>query len=154
MKIYLLQHGKAASKEEDPKRGLTREGRDETELAARFLAEKGVSVGEIWHSEKTRSMQTAQILAAGLTPRPEVLQKDGLAPNDNPDDIAYLLRNIRRPVLISGHLPFLSRLAGKLLNRDPEGGCVAFRNSGVLCLERSDEENRWDLLWYVIPDIL
>ncbi len=154
MKIYLVQHGKAASKEEDPERGLTREGRDETERVARFLAERGVSVGEIWHSEKTRSVQTAEILAGVLTPRPEVLRKDGLAPNDNPDDIAYLLRNIRRPVLVSGHLPFLSRLAGKLLNGDTESGRIAFRNSGVLCLERSDEENRWDLLWYVIPDIL
>lgn len=154
MKIYLVQHGKAASKEEDPERSLTAEGREETEKTACFLAALGEPVAEAWHSGKTRSRQTAETFAAILNPRPTALQKESLAPGDSPDDIAYLLRNTTQPVLIAGHLPFLSRLAGKLLTANADGGCIAFRNSGIVCLERFEEENLWHLLWAVVPDIL
>jgi len=154
MKLYLVQHGKAASKEEDPERGLTPQGLEETRKAARFLAELDLSVNKIWHSGKTRSRQTAEIFASALSQQPELHEKEGLAPNDNPDDIAYLLRNTEHPVLITGHLPFLSRLTGILLCGSPDKGCVAFRNSGVVCLERFEESGQWALIWAIVPGLL
>ena len=154
MRVYLVQHGKAAATEEDPERGLTPGGRNETERAARFLADRGIPVREIWHSGKKRSRQTAEILAPVLKGGPEVLEKSGLAPNDNPEKTIRLLEKTEHSVLIAGHLPFLNRLAGILLTGSPGGGCIAFRNSGIVCLEREADGPRWLLAWAVFPDIL
>ncbi len=42
MQVYLVQHGLAKSKEEDPERPLTAAGREEVERVARAAAAAGV----------------------------------------------------------------------------------------------------------------
>jgi phosphohistidine phosphatase len=56
--------------------------------------------------------------------------------------------------MIVGHLPFLSRLASTLLIGDETVALVAFRNGGVVCLERGEEKGRWRLTWAVVPELL
>ena len=70
MAIYLSQHGKSASKDVDPQRGLTREGAVEVTRVAEMLADAGVVVDVIWHSGKARASQSAEIFAASLRPKP------------------------------------------------------------------------------------
>lgn len=62
MKLYLVQHGEALSKEQDTKRSLSEQGRREVERMANFLATAGVRVARICHSGKLRAQQTAEIL--------------------------------------------------------------------------------------------
>jgi len=66
MKLYLMQHGKALSKEEDPERSLSPEGRSETTRMGDVLKEKGTPVDVIWHSGKARAAETAEIIAAAI----------------------------------------------------------------------------------------
>jgi len=63
MRLYLVQHGKAKSKDEDPDRPLTDQGRNDIKKVAVFLAENaGLKVTSIYHSGKTRARQTAEVL--------------------------------------------------------------------------------------------
>ena len=63
MHVYLVQHGKAKSAEEDPNRGLSDEGRNEVQRVAEFLSELRITVSLIQHSGKTRAEETAHLLA-------------------------------------------------------------------------------------------
>ncbi|MDJ0848388.1 MAG: histidine phosphatase family protein [Myxococcota bacterium] len=61
MRVYLVQHGLAKSKDLDPARPLTDAGRDEAERVARAVAAAGVDPALILHSGKSRAEQTAEI---------------------------------------------------------------------------------------------
>ena len=149
MRLYLVQHGVATSEEENPERPLTNEGRMASEEMARWFASLGPSVTEIRHSGKTRAAETARIMAAGLASQVALFRKDGLGPADDPESLPGTLAG-RGHVMIVGHLPYLSRLAGLLLSGSVSASPVRFSNSGVVCLE--DEPEGWQLLWAVIPE--
>jgi phosphohistidine phosphatase len=55
MRLYLVQHGEAVSKDIDPDRPLTAAGRQDIELLASFLWRHRVSVSRIIHSGKARA---------------------------------------------------------------------------------------------------
>ncbi len=153
MRLYLVQHGKAKPKEEDPDRRLTETGILETEKVAAFFESIRLAIGAIWHSGKTRAMQTAEILASALSPKDGLLQHDNLSPNDPVKPTIETLSSVDEDVMIIGHLPHLSKLASALLVGNEEADVVAFRNSGGVCLER-DEAGAYRLLWAVTPDLL
>ena len=68
MQVYLVQHGLAKSKDEDPERPLTAVGREEVERVARAAAAVAVRPAAILHSGKARAEQTAEIFAAHTEP--------------------------------------------------------------------------------------
>ncbi|MDP8299148.1 MAG: histidine phosphatase family protein [Candidatus Tantalella remota] len=69
MRLYLVQHGKAMAKDQDPDRPLTVKGKEDSAKIAKFLNTAGISIDAIWHSTKTRAIETAQILAKELSPK-------------------------------------------------------------------------------------
>jgi phosphohistidine phosphatase len=68
MAVYFVQHGKSLSKDIDPERGLSDEGRAEVGHIAKVARDYGVHVAEIRHSGKKRAQQTAEIFASALKP--------------------------------------------------------------------------------------
>lgn len=153
MRLYLMQHAKSKSKEEDPDRSLTDEGRSEVERIAAFLARTPRSEGiPIFHSGKTRACETAEALARTFEAT-MVDETDGLAPLDDPALWAERLGETRTGVVLVGHLPHLARLTSLLLVGDPEREIVDFSNAGMVCLQRK-EDGRWALLWSVVPALL
>ena len=68
MDLYLVQHAEAKPKEEDPERSLTDVGSENAERMAAWAARAGVRVEQIRHSGKKRAEETAEILAAALSP--------------------------------------------------------------------------------------
>ena len=82
MRLYLVQHDIAKSKEEDPEQHLTEEGLQEVEKVAGFIRPLGLFVNAIWHSGKARAVQTAEELAAAVKAYNGLTKHDGLAPND------------------------------------------------------------------------
>ena len=85
MKLYLVQHGEAKTKDQDPDRSLTDKGREDSEKTACFASEQArISVETVFHSNKTRSKETAEIMAAYLFPPKGMIEKEDLSPNDNP----------------------------------------------------------------------
>ncbi len=138
MQVYLVQHGLATSKEEDPARPLTAAARDEVERVARAAAAAGVRPASILHSGKVRAGQTAEIFAAHTKPAEGAHAVEGLDPLDEPQRARERVAQADAPLMLVGHLPHLGRLAATLLAETPERDIVAFRNAGVVCLERQE----------------
>lgn len=154
MTVYLIQHGKATSKEQDPDRPLTQEGRSEVSRMATHLDRTGGPAPlRIVHSGKTRARQTAEILAEGTGDKTVVEEADGLAPMDGPAGWAERLEDSDGVALV-GHLPHLARLAGLLLTGDPDARPVRFRNGGVVALEPDEEGDGWVLTWALVPELV
>ena len=153
MKLYLVQHAKAASKETDPERSLTEEGRREIQKVAIFINPLDLSVDYLWHSGKNRAQQTAEILAKEIEVRKEMAAHDGLAPNDDVTILRDEIISDQKDIMIVGHLPFLSKLTSLLLTGSEASNTVAFKNGGIVCLDYSDD-NQWQLDWMIIPELL
>lgn len=152
MRLFLMQHGLATSKDEDPDRPLTEEGRAEVERVSRAAAAAGVEIRAIHHSGKLRARQTAEILAGRLQPE-RLGERSDIGPTDDPGIAAAELAERSDPIALVGHLPYMSRITSLLVAGDPETGIVAFRNAALVCLERG-EEGEWRLRWILHPDLL
>jgi phosphohistidine phosphatase len=153
MRIYLVQHGKSKSKQEDPARSLSDEGIEEVTRTSNFLSRSGLSVTLVRHSGKRRAEQTALLLVQEAKLNADVEKGEGLAPLDDPQLLADSLSRMSEDVMLVGHLPHLERLASLLLTGQSEAGPVRFHNAGVICLERG-EGRCWSLTWAVTPELL
>ena len=153
MHLYLVQHGKAKPKDEDPDRHLAEDGLHETQSIAGFLEPLGLHVEAVWHSGKPRAVQTAEILASTIKTEAGLIQHIGLAPNDPVKPVTKEIKQAQRDLMIVGHLPFLNKLASELLTDDEGMEAVAFKNSGIVCLE-GDSDREWRLAWMVTPDLV
>lgn len=152
MLLYLVQHGKAKTEDEDPDRPLTDEGRREVESVMLLMLRAGaVTASRVLHSGKLRASETARIIATKLDADTD--ETDGLGPGDDPEIWASRLRESNRDTVLVGHLPHLSRLASRLLADDPGAATVEFVNGGVVCLHRNDD-GRWALRWAVTPALV
>lgn len=151
MLLYLVQHGKAKSKEENSDRPLTDEGRREIDAVMLLMMRYGaITATRVVHSGKLRAGETAQQIAAKLDIPVE--ESDGLAPMDDPALWRDRLHSGDQDTMLVGHLPHLSRLASLLLCGDPEAGLVEFVNGGIVCLENSD--GHWSVRWSVPPALI
>jgi len=153
MKLYLVQHAKAASKEADPQRTLTEEGRRDIQKVAAFIKPLNLSVDYLWHSGKTRARQTADVLSEVVEVKKEMAAHEGLSPNDNVTVLKDELISARQDIMIVGHLPFLPKLTSLLLTGSESSNTVAFKNGGIVCLNCSDD-NQCQLQWMIIPELL
>jgi len=153
MKLYLVQHAKAASKDVDPERSLTEEGRGDIKKVANFIKSLNLSVDYLWHSTKTRAIQTAEILAEVIEINKEKIERDGLAPNDDVTAIKDELVSAQQDIMIVSHMPFVSKLASLLLAGREFADTVAFRQGGIVALSCS-EVNQWQIEWMIAPELL
>ena len=151
MRIYLVQHGEAKRKEEDPARPLTEKGRSEVERVGRFLARIGVRVDRILHSGKLRAAQTAELMAKYVKSMEKIEAVDGLDPLADPRIWAERLDKSEHDLMLVGHLPHLKRLVSLLLTGRDDLEIVRFRYAGVVCLEKDE---KWSILWIIRPDML
>ena len=157
--LYLIRHGLAEERgdawPDDTKRPLTGDGMSQLRKAARGLARLGVSVEVVLSSPFVRARQTAEIIAAGLDPRPSLVNVDSLAPDSTyAAVVADLEKHARKTrIAIVGHEPAIGELAARLIgSRHP----IEFKK-GAVC--RIDVENLppvgpGDLRWMLTPKIL
>ncbi|MFC1562045.1 phosphohistidine phosphatase SixA [candidate division KSB1 bacterium] len=154
MIVYLVQHGEALSEEEDRDRRLSGKGLADTRKTAAFLAQmKDATPEHLYHSGKTRAAQTAGIFGEHLKSEHVIEPVEGLKPMDSPGIWAERLNSMSESCMLIGHLPHLNLLASLLLCGNPDIPIIKFTNSGIVCLERSSE-NDWSLVWSVVPGIL
>jgi phosphohistidine phosphatase len=153
MQLYLVQHGEALAEGVDPARPLSASGRADVARMAAFLAAAGVRAGRVMHSGKRRAEQTAEILAAAVAPDTAPAAHAGLSPNDPPDGVAREAAAWSYPIMLVGHLPFMARLASRLVAGGEDAGVVAFQPGSVVCLERTDQ-HRWTIAWMVRRELL
>lgn len=146
MKLYLMRHGQAANPQDDPQQGLTPDGRIAIEQLAQRLAQQGVSFTQVFHSEKTRARQTADIMAHGIAPAVSPQQRPGLKPNDDPRPLITELENWQDDTLITSHLPYVPNLLS-LLTGDLQS--IVLTPGTVVCLVK--EDNGWRIEWVESP---
>jgi phosphohistidine phosphatase len=151
MALYLVQHGKALPKEQDPERPLSDEGRAQVSVVA-AAARRGVKVLRIEHSGKDRARETAEIMAQALGPPEGVAERKGIAPNDDVAPLASRLASADRLMLV-GHLPFMERLASYLIMGVTEPMVVKFQMGGIVCLDQSDD-GKWFIKWALPPEMV
>lgn len=151
MRIYLVQHGAALSREQDPDRPLSEQGRRDMARMAEFLAGAAVAPDRIKHSGRTRARQTAEILGERLGGTVSQ-SRWPLAPNDGPGDLVAATANWHDEVMMVGHMPFMGRAASLLIAGSRGAKAFAFMPGSVLCLER--QEVGWSAAWMIRPELL
>mgnify|MGYP006294278701 FL=1 len=152
MALYLVQHGQSHSKDVDPEKGLTDEGRDTVQRIAGVAKGYQVPVRCILHSGKKRARQTADIFEAALNPSEGLHAKSGLDPLDDVTAMAGLIDS-KEDLMLVGHLPFMSRLCAWLVTGDTETPVFQFQNGGIVCLKPSPEKQGWVIAWALMPEI-
>ena len=152
MSVLLVQHGKSLPKEQDPDRGLSREGIHDVERIAEVAKGYGVHLASISHSGKKRAQQTAEIFASALRPEGGVHEKSGLKPLDDVKAFAGGLTN-QENLMIVGHLPFMEKLTSFLITGDVERPVFRFQNGGIVCLDEDPEAKGWVIKWTLMPEI-
>ena len=152
MELFLVRHGEAKSEGEDPERPLSDQGERDVKRIAQWAKRKKIKIHEIRHSGKRRAEQTASILGGFLDPLNGVFPVSGLNPNHDVLPIVQLLASEESPLMVVGHLPFLSHLASFLLLSDPNPFLFRFQPGAMMCLERNGES--WHVNWIIQPDLV
>lgn len=152
MSIYLVQHGKALSKDEDHLKPLSKSGRAVSEFMAQLVKDKGINVSKIIHSSKLRSIETAEIFNNFINTKHGIVFFDGLNPKDNVKQFGDNLDQDSN-LMIIGHLPFLDRLIGYLITGAEESRILRFQNSCVVCIDKIDQKNKWWIKWTLMPHV-
>jgi len=153
MKLYLVQHGEAYSKDDDPKRPLTEKGKSDANRLAVFLRQANVKVDHVVHSGKLRAEQTAQRLVSAIAPGKKIETHDAINPNDNPVSFAIRLKELPGDSLIVGHMPFLASLVAHLVVGNKNSLITSYTPGTVACLEFTAQNNNWSINWMVRPEL-
>ncbi|GBD25677.1 hypothetical protein HRbin30_01001 [bacterium HR30] len=136
--LYLVRHAQAEPAREgadDAARLLTREGREDTILAARGLRRLGVGCDVVLASPLKRARETAQLLSVAL--KAEVREHAALAPGHLPEDLVLSLveYNTASAIVLVGHEPDMGRLASWLLVGDSAKLQMPFKSGQVAAIE-------------------
>ncbi len=152
MALYLVQHGSALSKDQDPQQGLTETGIDEVKLIAQVAKGYKVPVATIFHSEKKRAAQTAELFSAALQADKNIQEIPGIKPLDDVQVFAATLSNVDNSMCV-GHLPFMERLTSYLVAGAMDLTVFKFQNGGIVCLDQSRDSETWFIKWTLMPHI-
>lgn len=152
MALYLVQHGKSLSKDQDPEKSFSPEGILEVEKIAAAAKKHRIPVTAIKHSGKKRALQTAQIFASAVSPENGVEEMTGLQPLDDVSKIAEGLLDSENQMLV-GHLPFMEKLVSYLITGNDQQPVVKFQNGGIVCMNLHPETKSWIIKWTLFPDI-
>ena len=87
MKLYLMRHGEYVVQDMRQKNPLTEAGKKDIATMAQFLKEANLSISQIFHSEKLRAKETAEIIAHGFLGSFKIEEKKGLSPLDDIDQL-------------------------------------------------------------------
>jgi len=160
MHLYLVQHGTALPKDENPERPLSDSGRTSVQKVASFLARSQLDINGIVHSGKVRAMQTALLLSETMG-RGRIVQ-ECIYPISPNDDIGLLYdaiesgpsEQISSGCMVVGHLPYLSKLLSRLVCGDEDETIVHFKPGTVVALERGENGDGWSVMWVLRPSLL
>ena len=153
MKLYLVQHGEAKSKDEDEERPLTDQGSLDVERVAAFLKGAGIEAKKVIHSGKLRAKQTAEILQDAISSKAKPKSHDGINPNDEPDPLVEEIAKWTDDTMIVGHLPFMSGLVSLMITNEAVIPIASYEPGSVVCLEKG-ENDTWTICWMLRPELL
>ena len=156
--LYIMRHGiavvRGADFADDSKRPLTPDGKKKIKEIANGLKRLGVTVDWIVTSPLVRAVETAEIVAESLAPNAPMDFCDALRPGGSAETlITFLAKHPnRKRVLVTGHEPDLSGLAGRLIGAGRHAN-LAFKKGGC-CLVEFDQfppKSPGELVWWATP---
>ncbi len=157
MEIYLMQHGSALPKEQDPDEGLSPDGETRIHASGKALKKMGIGFDVILSSPKKRSGQTAAIVAEEVGFPPEkIMETEKVKAMTPPEETIKALSEYagNKRILIAGHLPSVAEVASFLLTKGSKatieferGGCCRIDVEGL-----PTQSGR--LRWYLTPEQL
>jgi len=157
MEIYLMQHGPALPKEEDPDEGLSPTGKTRIHASAKALKRMGIRFDGILSSPKKRSRQTAAIIAEEVGFPPEkIVETEKVKAMTPPEETIKALTEYAgtQRVLIAGHLPSVAEVASFLLTKGSRA-MVEFEMGGCCRIDVEDlPTHSGHLRWYLTPEQL
>ena len=157
MEIYLMQHGSALPKEQDPEEGLSPDGTASIHASGKALKKMGISFDAILASPKKRSKQTALIIAEEVGfPLDRIIQTEKVKALTPPEETLATLTEYsgKQRILIAGHLPSVAEVASLLLTKGPKV-TVAFERGGCCRIDVEDLATHvGHLKWYLTPNQL
>ena len=110
-------------------------------------------VSRILHSGKKRAEQTAELLAAAVGGGDGVDKVSGINPLDPTDHLVQAVGEWTEDTMVVGHLPFMGKLASRLVAGDEAASVVTFMPGTVVCLERG-EQGSWSIVWMIRPELV
>jgi len=162
MLLYIIRHAPAGSPDDpawpdDRQRPLSEEGRQRFAKLVRWLAARDFAPELIVTSPLVRCRQTAELVAAGIAGRPEVVPRDELAPgSDLKGLLKWTARHKRRPDQVAwvGHAPDVGRLTAALIGQG--GAAIDFSKGAVAALRFDDgpAAGQGELRWLVTPKLV
>lgn len=160
--LYIMRHGLAVTRApstmmDDAKRPLTPEGKEKMQEIAAGLVRLGVAVDWVVSSPLVRAVETAEIVADALSPKPAFDFCDALRPGGAPEAlIAFLAkRPNHRRVLVVGHEPDLGELAARLIGAGRSAN-MPFKKGGCCQITFSifPPKAPGRLVWWLTPRVM
>jgi phosphohistidine phosphatase len=159
LSVYLVRHAIAAERGErwpdDTKRPLTSDGIARMRKVVKGLRELDVVASTIYTSPLVRAVQTAEIVAGGLKPEPEMKVLPALAPGGQPAKVAEALGSHKAPsgIVLVGHEPDLGELAAWLIGAKTP---LPFKKGGAcrIDLAAPATARTGQLVWLATPKML
>ena len=160
--LYIMRHGIAAARTaatlvDDAKRPLTPEGKQKMREIAAGLVRTGWELDWIVSSPLVRAVETAEIVAEALSPKPPVDFCEALRPGGDPQALVTYLakRSTYRSVLVVGHEPDLSALAARLIGAGRNAN-MPFKKGGCCRISFTEfpPKTPGRLGWWLTPRIM
>jgi phosphohistidine phosphatase len=159
-RLYLVRHAIAGERgprwPNDDERPITKDGAARMREIVKGFARLDESIDLILTSPLVRARQTADILAAGLSPAPTIKAFAALAPGGTPPQVVAALSALRTraaAIALVGHEPGLGLLAAWLINaRTPP----LFKKGGLCRIDLDDwpPARSGRLIWMATPKML
>ena len=157
MEIYLMQHGSALPKEQDPEEGLSPDGKARIHASGKALKKMGITFDVILSSPKKRSKQTASIVAEELGfPPDKIIETEKVKALTHPEETLTIVDECsgNQRILIAGHLPSVAEVASFLLTKGSKV-TIEFERGGCCRIDVEDlPAHSGHLKWYLTPDQL
>jgi phosphohistidine phosphatase len=158
MRLYLLRHGPAESREgwegPDADRPLTERGIKVTRRVARRIAELDLGIDAILTSPYTRALETARIVADTLGAEALLAEEPGLEPRQfSADELRRMVDEHPESenLMLVGHEPSMSEVTSHLIG----GAQLRLKKSGLVRIDVEDPTSmRGTLVWLVAPKVL
>jgi len=145
--VFLIRHAEAVDETlelRDPSRHLTAVGRDQARSLGDRLRWHDCEPTHIWTSPLVRAVQTAELVAAGLSATVAIEVVPGLAPGESSRAVIAAVHALpaTASIVLVGHEPGMSGLAALLLGQ-PDFAALAKAEAVRIV----DGKLRWRFAW-------
>jgi len=138
MHLLLVRHGDAVASPENGDKLLSPLGHSEITRTARMASGTiDFQLRNIYHSDKTRARQTAEILSEIIKSDNKLEQASGLGPLDSPSIWANRLKVLDANIALVGHLPYMAEMTSYLLKDTLN---IQFYTATIVHLSRNSDK--------------